>query len=164
MFFSFISFVTNNFFMQTLPKDVLGIVQSYFTMREYNNWRSTCKAAFAGVEQLALDDMHFLEAMHGLNLFIVNKGHSLFHALMEQTYNCKKCGEREHVDMKEEALSHCKTCYETLELHRCYNCNMFDTFFERCAECSGHFCEECAAHCIVATCLCCDDQLCDACV
>lgn len=138
--------------MLQLPKDIVGLVQSYFTLRDH-------------VEDFAYHHMLGLEDRHGCDLFNVKSGQTLFSALLTQTYDCRKCGKWEHVSKKKETcdFGYCKTCFENVELRQCFNCDAYDTWLERCTECGGHFCEICAANCFVATCECCGRPLCDAC-
>ena len=86
--------------MQELPQDVLRLVQSYFTVREYNNWRATCKQCLQDVDQLAFEHMREVEEKHGGHFFELNQGQTLFKTLLEQTYVCSTCQEWKHVSLK----------------------------------------------------------------
>lgn len=46
-----------------------------------------------------------LEDRHGCDLFDVKGGQTLFSALLEQTYDCRKCGKWEHVSKRKKPVS-----------------------------------------------------------
>ena len=152
--------------MQTLPQDVLRLVQSYFTVQEYKNWRATRKESLKDVDQLAFEHMQDLEDKHGCNLFEVNEKQTLFKTLLEQTYVCRACQEWEHVSLKKETrfTGLCEACYKQMRLHECEGCNLLVDCFERCAECRAFFCDNCADNSLVSTCDCCCGHLCHNCV